>query len=99
MRKVRDWRSHHTALEFKSHDNADLAQEFLCRNVRYQDGLSDTDARIVTDPASSTAEQEGLARRWGLSFPLRFRPVADHKARPLVARARGQRRHHRRSAG
>ena len=36
MRRVSDWRSDKTASEFLSHDRADLAQEFLCRNSAYE---------------------------------------------------------------
>lgn len=69
MRRVSDWRSDKTASEFLSHDRADLAQEFLCRNSAYEreyheaEGLSD-----VTAP-EHTASLEALAHRWGLSIP------------------------------
>lgn len=90
MRRVSNWRSHDTASEFETHDNADLAQEFLCRNPHYQRDLAETATRIETTPVKRTSEWEGLARRWGLSFPLRAGPVTHRSSRPLVARNRAR---------
>jgi hypothetical protein len=93
MRRVSDWRSQETASDFETHDRADLAQEFLCRNPRYERDLADTTALIDAIPAQQTSEWEGLARRWGLSFPLRGRPVANFASGALVVRNRAKRRH------
>lgn len=55
-------------LDFAAHDFADFAQEFLRRNQAYRDGY----ARVMTTPAASEPlASEGLARQWGLCFPLR----------------------------
>lgn len=49
-------------------DLAGFAQEFLRRNPRYR---SDYRALAHISPrTSSAAEQERMARRWGLCFPL-----------------------------
>jgi hypothetical protein len=63
------WRSRSTVADFVSHDYADFAQEFLRRNDRYGKDHSETEGRISEHPANAATEQEGLARRWGLSFP------------------------------
>lgn len=56
------------ALDFAAHDFADFAQEFLRRNQAYRDGY----ARVMMTPATSQPwASEGLARQWGLCFPLR----------------------------
>lgn len=69
MRRVSDWRSDKTASEFLSHDRADLAQEFLCRNRVY--GREYNEAELRADAASPEyiASLEALAHRWGLSIP------------------------------
>ena len=68
MRRVSDWRSYKTASEFETHDRADLAQEFLCRNPSYEREY--LEAEILADTASSerTASLEALGHRWGLSI-------------------------------
>lgn len=69
MRRVSDWRSPETASEFVTHDRADLAQEFLCRNSDYEREFADTEARIETSAAEQSTVQSDMARRWGLSCP------------------------------
>lgn len=64
------WRSPSTADQYRHHDYADFAQEFLNRNAGYRQDHADTLARIALFPETSLQEQEGLSRRWGLSFPL-----------------------------
>jgi hypothetical protein len=59
------------AEDFASHDYADLAQEFLRRNADYRQQYDAMDKRIADDPETARNEQEGLAGRWGLSFPFR----------------------------
>lgn len=73
MRNLLDWRSPEIADEFAGHDNADFAQEFLRRNPDYQRDYQQTDDRIASDPTDERKETEGLARRWGMCFPLRSR--------------------------
>jgi hypothetical protein len=65
------WRSSAALSDFATHDYADFAQEFLRRNARYRRDYADTDNRIAEKPQQTRKEQEGLAGRWGLSFPLR----------------------------
>lgn len=65
------WRSADYAERFKGYDNADFAQEFLRRNPDYVRDYAQTEQRAETNPANAQEEKEGLARRWGLSFPLR----------------------------
>ncbi|MBL0923452.1 MAG: hypothetical protein IBJ12_03165 [Sphingomonadaceae bacterium] len=64
------WRSKDASSEYLSHDYADFAQEFLRRNVEYAEDYDATQRRISERPTDAQSEQEGLARRWGLSFPL-----------------------------
>ena len=63
------WRSPVTADQYRDHDYADFAQEFLQRNTAYRRDYADTQDRIARDPATAPVEEEGLAGRWGLSFP------------------------------
>jgi hypothetical protein len=63
------WRSPSTADQYRNHDYADFAQEFLNRNRDYQRDHDETQARAAALPAAAEKELEGLAGRWGLSFP------------------------------
>jgi hypothetical protein len=63
------WRSMATADHYRDHDYADFAQEFLIRNPDYKADYASTQTRIAQAPETTHNEQEGLARRWGLSFP------------------------------
>jgi hypothetical protein len=63
------WRSQVSADQYRDHDYADFAQEFLQRNAAYRRDYADTQDRIAGNPATAPAEEEGLAGRWGLSFP------------------------------
>jgi hypothetical protein len=65
------WRSADYAERFKTHDHADFAQEFLRRNPDYAREYSQAEQRALDNPAKAQEGREGLARRWGLSFPLR----------------------------
>jgi hypothetical protein len=69
MRRVSDWRSDKTASEFLSHDRADLAQEFLCRNSTYEREYLETERRADVTSPERIASLEALAHRWGLSIP------------------------------
>lgn len=48
-------------------DRPGFAQEFLRRNPRYRSDYRN----VMRARRGSTAEREVMARRWGLSFPLR----------------------------
>ncbi|WP_099185365.1 transcriptional regulator domain-containing protein [Sphingobium fuliginis] len=48
-------------------DKPGFAQEFLRRNPRYRSDFQ----KVMRARRSSTEEQEVMARRWGLAFPLR----------------------------
>lgn len=78
------WRSPTTAADFSSHDYADFAQEFLRRNEDYGRDHRATQRRIGRRPANTQHEQEGLARRWGLSFPLPARCRPSRRPGALV---------------
>lgn len=67
------WRSPMAADQYRDHDYADFAQEFLQRNAAYRRDYAETKDAIAKDPARAPAEEEGLAGRWGLSFPHRTR--------------------------
>lgn len=65
------WRSADYAERFKDYDHADFAQEFLRRNPDYIREYAQTEKRAaIIGLVSLQDEREGLARRWGLSFPL-----------------------------
>jgi hypothetical protein len=63
------WRSPLVVDKYKNHDYADFAQEFLQRNAEYQRDYAEMQQRITDSPETTQAEEEGLAERWGLSFP------------------------------
>lgn len=86
------WRSRSTVADFASHDYADFAQEFLRRNILYDKDFDATQRRIAKRPASAANEREGLAGRWGLSFPCPARRTSRRRPGALVASASGQ--HH-----
>ncbi len=48
-------------------DKPGFAQEFLRRNPHYRSDYQ----HIMRSERGSTSEQEVMARRWGLAFPLR----------------------------
>ncbi|EZP68890.1 hypothetical protein BV96_04124 [Sphingomonas paucimobilis] len=48
-------------------DKPGFAQEFLRRNPRYRSDYRN----VMRARRGSTVEQEVMARRWGLAFPLR----------------------------
>lgn len=76
------WRSPSTADQYRHHDYADFAQEFLNRNASYRQDHADTLARIAEFPQTEQGEQEGLSRRWGLSFPTD--PHASPRVNPAL---------------
>lgn len=79
MSEGSSWRSIPTADQYRQHDYADFAQEFLQRNHDYRRDHAATLNRITCHPEITQAEEEGLAGRWGLSFP-----------HPSVIRSKGQ---------
>lgn len=69
MRSLGNWRSPAIAAEFAGHDNADFAQEFLRRNPEYRREYDETLLGIAGDKQDRIDRMEGLARRWGMTFP------------------------------
>ncbi|WP_238147121.1 transcriptional regulator domain-containing protein [Rhizorhabdus dicambivorans] len=90
------WRAPNAAERYAHHDYADFAQEFLQRNSDYLRDHAETQARIAREPASAQAEEEGLAGRWGLSFPHLAGRRSAKQSGALVT-ARGARRRRRRN--
>ncbi len=80
-----------TADQYRDHDYADFAQEFLQRNAAYRSYYADTQDRIAGDPATAPAEEEGLAGRWGLSFPHYPGRRPAHLSGAVVAASRARR--------
>ena len=76
------WRSPSTAQQCQHHDYADFAQEFLQRNPEYRQDYAETEARVAASPHGEQPEKEGLAGRWGLSFPSP--PTAAPRASPAL---------------
>jgi Family of unknown function (DUF6499) len=85
------WRSPNAAERYALHDYADFAQEFLQRNPDYLRDHAETQIRIAEDPASTQMEGEGLAGRWGLSFPHLAACRSPHQSGALVAARRSRR--------
>lgn len=79
------WRSPRAAEHYANHDLADFAQEFLRRNPDYRRDYAEVQQRVAARRTSRQAEMEGLARRWGLSFPVRARRRRNRSPRALVA--------------
>lgn len=67
------WRSDASAAYYADHDYADFAQEFLRRNADYRRDHAEMNRRIAANCFAAAIEEEGLAGRWGLRFPLRSR--------------------------
>lgn len=93
------WRSPSTADQYRDHDYADFAQEFLHRNADYRRDYAETQGRIASFPGTGHEEREGLSRRWGLSFPHRSASKSAPEPSTLVAQcfARRDNRRDRRS--
>lgn len=89
------WRSPSTADQYRDHDYADFAQEFLHRNADYRCDYAETKERIIRIPESEHHEKEGLSRRWGLSFPHEPANKSTPKPGPLVAQRIARRDRHR----
>lgn len=79
------WRSQATAADYTTHDYADFAQEFLRRSACYGQDHAATEQRESERSEMAVEEQEGLAGRWGLCFPLPTSGVAHRHACVLVA--------------
>jgi hypothetical protein len=85
------WRSPSTADQYRHHDYADFAQEFLqSQRGLPQDHAETQDGPHRPVPLKPSTEEEGLARRWGLSFPHRSpcRPARTPGAVVAGGRAR-----------
>lgn len=89
------WRSPSTADQYRDHDYADFAQEFLHRNADYRRDYADTQERIARFPSVEHHEKEGLSRRWGLSFPHRSASKRPRVPGTLVAQRIAGRDHRR----
>jgi hypothetical protein len=89
------WRSPSTADQYRDHDYADFAQEFLHRNADYRRDYAETQERIIRIPESEHHEKEGLSRRWGLSFPHEPANKSTPKPGSLVAQRIARRDRHR----
>lgn len=85
------WRSPSAAEKYRDHDYADFAQEFLNRNPDYRRDHAETRGRIVENPASAQTEEEGLAGRWGLSFPHSAGCRSSHHSCTVVTTRRTRR--------
>jgi len=86
------WRSPAYSEQYASHDFADFAQEFLQRNAVYRADYDATIDRIVATPETRLKEQEGLAGRWGLSFPHCSALGSTHATGTVVAESGTRRR-------
>jgi hypothetical protein len=85
MQTIDDWRSPQSADDFAHLDLAGFAQEFLRRNPDY---CREYHALARARPAAELAQDAdmiALARRWGLSFPVRARPPRRRRPRALAA--------------
>ena len=89
------WRSTSSADQYRDHDYADFAQEFLHRNADYRRDYADTQERIARFPSVEHHEKEGLSRRWGLSFPHRSASKRPRVPGTLVAQRIAGRDHRR----
>ncbi|WP_238550607.1 DUF6499 domain-containing protein [Blastomonas sp. AAP53] len=69
------------ASAYAAHDFADFAQEFLRRNTDYR---AEFDRTAKTKAPTETATREGLAGRWGLSWPFRPSCIAATRARIMA---------------
>ena len=90
------WRSPAAAEHYAGHDLADFAQEFLRRNPDYQHDFAATEERIAAQPSRADQEREGLAGRWGLSFPLRPKPASNMQSGYLGSQPERRHGHSRR---
>jgi hypothetical protein len=89
MRATSFWRSPAIAEDYTGHDQTDFAQEFMRRDPDYRSDFELTEARIIIERLDEKVEMEGLARRWGMGFPLWARCARCRRARPLAARGFG----------
>jgi Family of unknown function (DUF6499) len=95
MRSNSGWRSPKVAEDFAGHDNADFAQEFLRRNPDYRREYSEAQLGTVADEPDRSERLEGLARRWGMTFPVFARCRAAGCSSTLGTDACRDNRHHR----
>ncbi|MGB5078483.1 transcriptional regulator domain-containing protein [Sphingobium xenophagum] len=86
------WRSPSTADQYRHHDYADFAQEYLQRNPDYRSDYAETEARVAARPDVELIEREGLAGRWGLCFPHCARIRSQNSTSPVVPSRSARRR-------
>ena len=91
MSEGSSWRSTPTADQYRQHDYADFAQEFLQRNHDYRRDHAAMLERIVDHPEATQTEKEGLAGRWGLCFPHFAWRRSTGESRTLVSACRARR--------
>jgi hypothetical protein len=100
MTPTSDWRSAHAAHALSRLDRAGFAAEFLRRNPVYRRDYLRVTRGVAADMVNQTPACLALARRWGLSFPVRPTPPPDETAtRPVAAGAVADRRCSRRCPG
>ena len=98
MRRPSDWCLPHYADDYAAHDFPQFAQELLCRNPDYQDQYQAIIQVEASDPDHQQQELEGLARQWGMTFPLQPRRRPTLIASTLVPEPISGHHYHRRSA-
>ena len=70
MREGSDWRAPTDGQDLADYDFADCAQEFVRRSPDYRQDYAQTHQRIRAQTSDPVPVLEGLARRWGMIFPL-----------------------------
>ena len=71
MSDAYDWRSPDATKQLMQLDREQFAIEFLRRNPAYAEDYRATIERTPPNPSATEIAMEGLARRWGLTFPAR----------------------------
>jgi hypothetical protein len=98
MSDAYDWRSPGAAEQLMQLDREQFAVEFLRRNPAYAEDYHNTLERTPPNPSSTEIAMEGLARRWGLTFPARAGYPFMGISRLVAARAFSIHRYGRRGA-
>lgn len=94
MPPASDWRSASTAQKLMRLDRPQFAAEFLRRNPGYNEDYRETQRAVASGSLTRDAGMEGLALRWGLSFPACTRRRCMGIARRLETGALTVRCHH-----
>ena len=82
-----DWRSATAADELNRLDRAGFAQEFLRRNLDYQEDYRRMARLVEAGTMSEEAATSALALRWGLSFRVRSSAFGGPCGGAVAARA------------